>query len=733
MSQLLGWTTIILGIVASFASIFAQENKKEPEAAEITLPLKRIVISNSGMGYFHHEGEVTGKATVTLRVNEEDVNDLILTLNSSDPKGKAQTVVYDNPAPADITLKSFRIDLTENPTLGNLLHQVRGESIDLIDLKDKKQTGMIVSVHFSPDKTENKSQELVSLMTKDGLTTVPVGTIKNVKFNNDDIQSEFLKALRALAAARGSTAKTVSVAFPGEGKRSVNLSYITDMPIWKPTYRFLLGKESTQVKGLAVLENTTEQDWNNVQIQLVSGKPITFKMNYYYPMFVERSVIQPRLFGSVLPPLYQAASTGMLGGAGWTGPNLNLGYQTFDPNNPRANTLNTGGQFGGQFGGGGFSGQPMLTPLSYNSTAHYGGISRPSFKQLFNQFSQNLSTPVAKGDPKLTPADALKTGSVIDLGENFIYNVSEPVTLPRLKSAMVPIVNETVDSKMISIYNPSVFPKHPLKGFRITNTSKQYFAEGPIAVYQGDQMLGQARLPDVKPGETQLIGYAVDLDTIVSMKEPKEESTLVSTTIVNGNLEPKYRNKRTTTYLLYHKGDDGATVWLTQPIAYDWNLLAPAKATEQTAGLYRFEVVAPPRKETTLDVVEEKETLQKERISLTMNLALLERYSLEPTTPPNVKQALAKIINSIQEINNNRKQLASANAVIKTIFTEQDRIRENLRVTPKESEAYQRYLKKFDEQETVVEKERSTIEKLNADHDRMLQEFNKYTTDLNVK
>ena len=103
-----------------------------------------------------------------------------------------------------------------------------------------------------------------------------------------------------------------------------------------------------------------------------------------------------------------------------------------------------------------------------------------------------------------------------ELGELFRYNIKEPVTLARHKSAMLPIINAQVQGKKVSIYNADAQAKHPTNGFQLTNSTNLYMSQGPIAVFDGGEFAGDARVEDVAPGAKRLISYAVDLDVEVA-------------------------------------------------------------------------------------------------------------------------------------------------------------------------------------------------------------------------
>src|SRR5207249_3284286 len=120
-----------------------------------------------------------------------------------------------------------------------------------------------------------------------------------------EVEQEFRKALEVLATAHDKKKKTVSLNFLGNGKRAVKVGYVTESPIWKTSYRLSLEKENKAfLQGWAIVENTTDEDWNQVSLGLISGRPISFQMDLYEPLYVPRPRIEPELFASLRPPSY---------------------------------------------------------------------------------------------------------------------------------------------------------------------------------------------------------------------------------------------------------------------------------------------------------------------------------------------------------------------------------------------------------------------------------------------
>ena len=110
---------------------------------------------------------------------------------------------------------------------------------------------------------------------------------------------------RSAALSHDTQKKAVQLHFAGEGKRKVQVGYVVEAPIWKTSYRLVLAeKEKPYLQGWAMVENPTDEDWADVKMALVSGRPISFKMDLYNPLYVDRPVVEPELFASLRPVTY---------------------------------------------------------------------------------------------------------------------------------------------------------------------------------------------------------------------------------------------------------------------------------------------------------------------------------------------------------------------------------------------------------------------------------------------
>jgi hypothetical protein len=563
------------------------------------------------------------------------------------------------------------------------------------------------------------------------------------------MQADFRKALEMLATSRGDNKKAVSVVFSGQGKRKVAVGYVSEAPLWKPSYRLSVDeKGAARIQGWATVENTSDEDWTNVKVGLVAGRPMTFQMDMYDPLFVPRPTVEPDLFASLRPPMYQGGlSPGgnigvAMGNQGGQVPgvqNLGLqggigGFQGFQgiSGNQLGNQLGIQGQLGGQFGlQGGFGGyggylprvpRPSLRSLYGDRLTYADYLNRlrgkPTSGEAEKPAVQAVKDPLDKTAGALAAADGA-------LGDMFEYKIEEPITLPKQKSALLPLVNEPVEGPRVSIYNAATLAKHPLLGLKLVNKTKLHLAQGPVAVYDGDTFAGDARLPDIKPNETRLISYAIDLGTEVVFRPGETQRKLTSVIVEDGKVYLRSGLRRTTSYLVRNRNPQDRAVIVEHPLVRDWKLVSPAKPDDRTRSYYRFEQKVKSGSLETLEVTEESEGTEAWRLADASRETLLGVLALKEAKQP-IRDVIRKVIELREKVDAAQKGIAEEQEALKGIAEDQDRIRKNIERTPKESDAFKRYLKKFDEQETEIEKRQARVKELKAEltkHEKALREF----------
>jgi hypothetical protein len=680
-------------------------------AAEAPLPLESVVLFTSGVGYFQHAGEVTGDATVEMQFAADDVNDLLKSMVVLDRDGGAATVTYASRDPVTKTLGTFAVNLTDNPSLGDLLGRLRGQKVELDAASPV--AGTIVGVEkrrLEAGKDQTVEKQFLTLLTSEGLRTLALDAVTRIKLVDARLQGELEKALAVLALATDNEKKGVAIAFTGKGPRNVVVGYVQESPIWKTSYRLVLDGDAAATKarlqGWAIVENTTDADWRNVRMALVSGRPISFVMDLYQPLYVPRPFVEPELYASLRPQVY--------------------GQTMSDADKPLALADRRLDERGAR---GGLARREMAkgVPAAPAAMAADGAIAMDAVSGVRGG---------AARESAIAGIAALQTAAAgSDLGELFRYEIEKPVTLERQRSAMLPIVAAEVEAEKVAIYDERVLTRHPLSGLRLKNTTGLHLMQGPLTVYDqagGGSYSGDARIEDMAPGTERLVSYAVDLDVEVAARGEGRAEEIVNVRLVKGTLFAARKLARAKVFEVKNSGKNAVKVLLEHPLEGGWTLVAPETPEEKTRDRYRFAVVAEPGKPVTLEVAEEM-PIEETQVLTNLDDDAILFYSRAKATSPAVREALAEVVRRKREIEQLVRDKGVREQEIATIDQEQARIRGNMGALDRTSDLFNQYVRKFADQEKRIETLRGEIAGLVATEQEARKGLDDYLLALDVK
>jgi hypothetical protein len=537
---------------------------------------------------------------------------------------------------------------------------------------------------------------VLNLLAGATIRSIELDTITSLVLEDQQLQDELNKALVALAQARDQDKKPVSIAFRGQGDRRVRIGYVVETPIWKTSYRLIMDEKNGKLQGWAIVENQTDSDWKDVALSLVSGRPISFVMDLYQPLYIARPVVVPELFASLRPPTYEGAVA------------ANREVERF---RQQAAEGGFGGGGGGRAGGARAARPAPAAPPGAQGLAAGAEMAEPA-------------------QPMDAAASIQSVASAAKIGELFQYTVGN-VTLPRQKSAMLPIITDDVEVERLSIYNAAVLPKNPLNGARLKNTTDKHLLQGPITVLDANTYAGDAQIDNLPPGQERLLSYGVDLQMLVDSTKNTTRSAVLTGKIVKGVLLVSRKHVATQDYTADNKSNKDKTLIIEHPIKPNWKLVDTDKPVETTHALYRFKGSVGAGKASKLTVTEEVVQDEHVRIIAT-DIEPLLMYSRTGEIPKDVRDALGKAIQLKQAMVETDRQIEERTKRLAEIPPDQNRIRENMRTVDRNSQLYTRLLTKLNEQESEIEKLQTERDELTTRRKAQQKELEDYLNALTI-
>lgn len=631
-----------LGLIFSFViSLFARSAAQD-------LPIVKVALFSSGVGYFEYRGRVAGDATLSLPFSTAEVDDALKSLVVWDPANGggasgSPSVSYPSLEGLDDALRGLRIDLTGSPKVADLLARLRGAELS-VDAPEKI-AGRIVSVEQRSTGKDGAPRATVVLLTATGVRAIALDDMAAFRFTDPGIASDFDRALVLILGARDADRRSLDLRLPGTATREVALGYVVAAPVWKVSYRLDLSGDKPWFQGWAIIDNPSQSDWKDVTLSLVSGRPVSFIQNLYAPLRLARPVLPLAIAGTAEARSYESGFAEA------------VGYANADEEELSS----------AQAMGAAKSAAPMMAKR-------------------------------AESAPRAAPMPAL-SASTVDVaaartaGDQFEFTLKKPVTLERRRSAMLPLVAGALEAEKLSIWSPDSGSKNPMLGARLTNSLGMKLPAGPITVFDGGVYAGDALLEFLPEKDKRIVVYGEDLSVTAQASRASAQET-VGVKISKGVLVFSRRTTWTRSYEFRNASGTPREILVEHPITNGAELVAPKAFDEKTDSVYRFALALPSGGQRKLEVKERSPSEESVALSGLSADSFLS-YASSSEIPAKIQAALKKAIELKGRSDDAKRALAALVARKAEISSDQARIRQNLDAVGRDSSQGQQYLKRL--------------------------------------
>ncbi|MGB6524888.1 MAG: carboxypeptidase regulatory-like domain-containing protein [Candidatus Acidiferrales bacterium] len=301
------------------------QNTADSRPAETTedlaakLPVRRVVLYKGGVGYFEHLGRVRDDGNVRIDFTSGQLDDVLQSLTVLDLNGGRITGIdYNSEAPFSQRLGTLGLPLSANTDLSKFLTALRGSRVE-IRSGTNVITGRLLSVERKTRVSGGTTLEvdLATVVSDVGeVRSVEVTPGVSVRIADHEIEGEVGRYLSLLDSTHQQDLRHMTISTAGTGERQIYVSYVSEVPIWKTTYRTVMplkAGEQPLLQGWAIVDNTTGEDWNDVELSLAAGAPQSFIEQLSQPYYARRPVVPLPRAVDLTPQTHEGA---MLGGPG---------------------------------------------------------------------------------------------------------------------------------------------------------------------------------------------------------------------------------------------------------------------------------------------------------------------------------------------------------------------------------------------------------------------------------
>ncbi len=631
------------------------------------LELQRVMLSTGGVGYFEYEATVGGDADLNLSVRLDQVNDVLKSIVVYDDQGGIGEISLPGREPLSDVFRELPFDQSALSSPVALLNALRGAEVE--SFGSRAISGRIIAVEQETQETPDGGivyRHRLSLLTELGLQQLVLEESDAVRFVDPDLQEAVDEALAALAEHNAQERREIAIATTGDAERTVRVAYVVEAPLWKSSYRLTLSDDAdattASIQGWAVLENLSGEDWEGVDLTVVSGNPVTFRQALYTAYYVARPEVPVEVLGRVMPPMDE-------GGVGMPEDRRRLEEEAA-----------TGGLVGVM------SMEPAPAPAArIADTEADDGYQPPG---------------------QMAPVTAAESS---DATTQVVFRVPHPIDVTSGHSLLVPIVARDVPAERLSLYQPSTHPRHPLASVRLANDGESGLPPGVLTLYERAStsglvaFVGDARLDALPVGDDRMLSFAVDQRVTID-REIRDTRSTTEASIVDGVLMQTITEEQTTTYVIEGAAQDDRLILIEHPRRSGWELMTPGEdaVDEMTDGHYRLPVEVAAGENVRYEVVLQRPRLDRVVLS-DLNLAQVLFYAEDSDLPEEIRETIATLAEFQAAIADTERELRELEQSRDDITREQGRIRDNLRAVPQDSDLHRRYLATLDAQETELE------------------------------
>ncbi|HLK19637.1 MAG TPA: carboxypeptidase regulatory-like domain-containing protein [Bryobacteraceae bacterium] len=762
------------------------------------LPVKRVVLYKNGVGYFEHLGQVHDNQDVAIPFTSGQLNDVLKTLTVLDLNGgRIAGVAYGSSAPLDRQLGDLRLPSSDKTTLAEFLGALRGTKLEARN-GTSVITGRLLSVEHKTRVAGGTTLEVdyISLITDTGeIKTTEVSPAFSVRLLEHGLTGKVDRLLDLVSTEREADIRRMVVSTQGTGDRSLFVSYISEVPVWKATYRIVINAKGSDhlLQGWAIVDNTTGQDWQNIQLSLVAGAPQSFIQNLSQPYYSRRPVVplpesvmnSPQTFEATLVPgaarltgiitdpsggvianaTVRAIANGSRVGEVRTDAGGRYEFQSL-PDGPmqlqveaqgfqhmvinnvmiaagRASQQDATLQVGSttetvSVQASGYPLQTMNTDTSVLRSGVGGGRMLGSGAGLGAAAKYKRAGAIPGGGPggagEIAAARATMESATRaqELGDLFEYKLKDSISIPKNRSALVPIVQSPIAGEKVSVWNESAGLPRPQRALWLNNSSGLTLDGGSFSVLEDETFAGEGIFDPIRPGEKRLISYATDLALNVRAKQSSEAQRVSQVLVSHGVMTQKSEMRESKTYTFRNEDSTPRTVIVEHPVRAGYTLRSEVQPAETSAGWMRFRVQVPAKQTASL-VVDEVRPISNTYKLENVGEAQVALFLRERSINGAIEAALRRIIAQRDVIADLDSQKEDRDGQMEKIFDDQQRLRENMKAlkgSAEEKALLQRYTQQLNDQENRLEALRKESAQLEAKKEAAQAALDKMIEDL---
>ena len=472
------------------------------------MPQNRATIYSNGIAELHRVYPVATKKTtqISIPVRQAHLADVLASLTIS---GDVKIESPPSYQPANIDDSNLHID-TQNALI-SLAGQLAGANVTIFQ-NETEHTGQLIGhqdQEVPSKKGDTVREKYLIVMVDCAIRRIPLREVQSLQFTDPVIQAEIDKALsRRLRDIKPNSTFVDFGLSATEKKTEAIVQYTIPAAAWKISYRIILmDNNKIEFHGHAIVDNNTDEDWNDFVIAVVMGQPITFSSDLADSKTPQRShvnIVQESALGAIEV-------------------------------------------------------EEELMEMSADAMAVASGGGEPEIFRKVKSKRRSRSAGIAaakKAEPLRAESSAqIATAEIAETGDFCIFQSAYPVSIDARRSAVIPVFQTESESVAVLHYKYANHSERPYRAIRFLNSLDHSLGRGICSVFDQATYVGNCIVPAMKQGEDSLLPHALEMGVKVKRKIVPTKSRRIGIRISDGVAIESHHNHSQTEYQIRSSSD----------------------------------------------------------------------------------------------------------------------------------------------------------------------------------
>ncbi|MBD3189045.1 MAG: hypothetical protein GF308_00290 [Candidatus Heimdallarchaeota archaeon] len=592
----------------------------------MSLNIKNVTLYRSGIGFF--SGQCTDKEFI-LPVNESDIDDVLKSLSIDGLKA----VTFGAAEDKQNIQKKIGINIDSERAFESLCYHLIGLSVEI--QTDQIHTGEVMGIDFiliDEINEEESGIDILILREAEAIRQIPLRKIKRLKILDETIKGDLEVYLDLEATTRKAGVTNLKISTL---KEDASINWVIPVSAWRLSYRVQFEHENEEAifLGIAIVDNSTSIDWEEIQLRLVTGRPLSFRYDLHTPLYVTRPWISREEQG-ISPILAQTA--------------IGISAKAFSSADER-----------------------LARPTT--------GVAREDKGVMSKLADRSIEIPVV--------------GRTEELGAAITYLVSNPVTINRSESALIPLFSEKIKGELCVVIRDDRIDEamDALLFKKVLELEKGVATVYIDEIFAGDAMIVRG---------TEYLAFRLNQDVFV-IKESKQISKISKVQIRKNYLVETFSEDYKKSFRLNNQSKEPLTVLLE--IAKIAGYEPTTKPTKETTNYYRYRLELPP------GTTEKTYTFNK-TYSKTVYIRNLGEEFVEDLIEKNLldkkeRNKIYEIFSLLRDLEKKEEEREAIEEEISNEYENQERLRENIKMLQKveQPDVRKQYIERLKQSEKLLE------------------------------